>query len=59
MPRDLTFEYGVVQFVIVKDFDDLVTLPGDAVTAIGKDRFLCIANYKRVEEMWPVLHIQR
>lgn len=58
-PNGLRFEYADVQFVIVRDFDDLGALPDEAVSAIGKDRFLAMNNYRRVEELWPTLHIDR
>lgn len=58
-PAGLAFEYANVKFVIVHGFDDLKRLPEEAVQAIGKDRFLSMSNYQRIEELWPTLHINR
>lgn len=58
-PAGLAFNYSDVQFVIVNDFDDLAALPQQAVESIGQDRFLSISNYRRIEELWPTLHITR
>lgn len=50
---DVQFEFGDVQFVVVREVGDIDDLPQDAVKAIGKDRFIAMDVYRKVEQLWP------
>lgn len=54
VPGGLPFEYGNIEFVIVDELSDLKHLPSEALDAIGPERIFSIAQYERIEEMWPV-----
>jgi hypothetical protein len=54
VPHDLTFEYTKVRFVIVNSYEDMATAPKPLKDAIGRENWLIMSNYKKVEQLWPV-----
>lgn len=54
IPHDFPFEYDNVEFIILKDYNDMAKFPKDLKDAIGEDKFILMDNYKKVEELWPV-----
>ncbi len=52
--HDLTFDYTDIEFVILKDYKSMAMFPQDLKDAIGRDKFLLMDNYTRIEELWPV-----
>ena len=50
---DLSFDYGDVQFVVVKAISDIQQLPQNAVNAIGLEKFIPMDIYRTVERLWP------
>lgn len=50
---DFRFEYKEIQFVVLEKIEDLDSIPESIVNEIGKDNFLFINIYKRIEELWP------
>lgn len=54
MPRDLSFEYNKIQFVIIKTTAVLEFIPNDIKNEIGIKKFIIMDNYKLIELLWPV-----
>ncbi len=56
VPHDLDFEYSHVEFVIVSKYEDMAQAPKLFKDAIGRDRWLIMENYSKIERLWP-LHL--
>lgn len=54
VPHDFTFQYRDIKFVILKDYNDMAKFPQNLKDLIGRDKFILMDNYKKVEELWPV-----
>jgi hypothetical protein len=54
VPHDLTFDLSEVSFVIVDSYEDMAKAPTDLKDAIGRENWLIMSNWQRVEELWPV-----
>jgi len=54
VPHDLTFDLPKVNFVIVDTYEDMAKAPKNLKDAIGRDNWLIMSNWQRVEELWPV-----
>lgn len=53
-PRDLTFTLKHVAFVVVATYDDMAKAPKPLKDGIGRENWLIMENYERIEELWPV-----
>lgn len=54
VPHDLDFELEHVEFVIVASYSDMACAPKQLKDGIGRDRWLIMDNYARIEQLWPV-----
>jgi hypothetical protein len=54
VPHELSFDYSKVAFVIVDTYDDMAKAPKALKDAIGRDSWLIMANYEKIEKFWPV-----
>ena len=54
VPHDYPFLLEDIEFIVVKDSNDLVRFPQDLLNAIGIDKFIIMDNYKFIETLWPV-----
>jgi hypothetical protein len=54
VPHNLDFEYSHVEFVIVSKYEDMAQAPKPLKDAIGRDRWLIMENYRKIESLWPV-----
>jgi hypothetical protein len=54
VPHDFEFEYSNIEFVILKNYDDMAKFPTTLKDAIGRDKFILMENYKLIETIWPV-----
>jgi hypothetical protein len=54
LPHDLKFEYSDIEFIIMNKYVDMAKFPQDLKDAIGRDKFLLMENYKKIETLWPV-----
>lgn len=50
---DFSFAYQDIHFIVVDKWADVSSLPPNAVSEIGEDRILSMANYRRIMELWP------
>jgi hypothetical protein len=54
VPHDLDFELEHVEFVIVASYSDMARAPKQLKDGIGRDKWLIMDNYARIEHLWPV-----
>lgn len=54
VPHDFPFTLDSVEFIILKDYHDMAQFPRDLKDAIGREKFILIENYERIESLWPV-----
>jgi hypothetical protein len=54
VPYDLKFGLGDISFIIVDTYDDMAKAPSPLKDATGRDNWLIMANWERVEKLWPV-----
>lgn len=54
IPHDLSFEYSDIAFIILNDYKDMAQFPKELKDAIGRDKFLLMDNYTKIETLWPV-----
>lgn len=52
--HDLDFEYNDIAFIVLPDYQTMARFPQHLKDAIGRDKFLLMDNYKKIEELWPV-----
>ena len=57
VPHDFPFDYKDIKFVILPDYKTMAEFHKDFKDIIGRENFILLDNYKRIEELWPV-HIQ-
>ncbi len=53
VPHDFTFEYDKVEFVILNTYEDMAKFPKELKDQIGRDKFIFMEMYKKIEELWP------
>lgn len=51
---NLKFEYSDIAFVILQDYKAMARFPQNLKDAIGREKFLLLDNYKKIEALWPV-----
>jgi len=54
IPHDLVFDLSKVSFVIVDTYEDMAQAPKELKDAIGRENWLIMSNWERVEKLWPV-----
>ncbi len=54
VPHDLKFAPTKVVFVIVRTYEDMAQAPKGLKDAIGRENWLIMDNYERIEELWPI-----
>jgi len=51
--RDLTFTLGDVAFVTVDTYEDMAKAPKPLKDAIGRENWVILSNYRKIEQLWP------
>ena len=54
VPHDYPFLLDDVEFVVVKEYNDVARFPQNLINAIGVEKFIIMDNYRFVEKLWPV-----
>ncbi len=57
VPHTLVFGLRTVAFVIVDKYEDIATAPAALKDAIGRQNWLIMDNYERIEELWPLHYL--
>ncbi len=53
VPHAFSFDRSRVEFVILDTYDDMARFPRDLKDAIGRDKFILMDIYRKIEELWP------
>ena len=51
--HDFTFDISRLSFVILNTYNDMARFPGDLKDAIGREKFVLMDVYRKIEELWP------
>ena len=51
--RDLTFTLAEVAFVTVDTYEDMAKAPKPLKDAIGRENWVILSNYRKIEQLWP------
>ena len=54
VPHDLDFKLKDVAFVIVARYEDMAQAPKPLKDATGRENWLLMDNYEKIEQTWPV-----
>lgn len=54
IPKDLSFEYSDVEFVIIDTFSDLQDINSILHNNIPINKYIVLENYLRVGKIWPI-----
>ncbi len=57
VPHDLDFNLTDVAFVIVAKYEDMAQAKTILKDTIGRENWLLMDNYERIEKLWPVHHL--
>lgn len=53
VPHDFNFEYSQINFVILDTYEDMAKFPKTFKDAIGREKFVLMDMYRKIEELWP------
>lgn len=53
VPHQFTFTLEQVEFVILDTYEDMAKFPRELKDQIGREKFILMDMYKKVEELWP------
>lgn len=53
VPSDFTFDPSRVEFVILNTYEDMARFPGHLKDAVGREKFILMDMYRKIEELWP------
>lgn len=54
VPHDFPFEIKKISFIILNSYEDMAKFPKEFKDVIGRDNFILMENYKKIEQLWPV-----
>lgn len=57
IPHDFTFEYENVEVIILKSYEDMARFPKELKDNIGRERFILMDQYEKIENLWPIHRI--
>ena len=60
VPHDFTFKLQHVRFVVLDTYEDMAKFPRELKDAIGREKFVLMDMYKKIEELWPthIMHTE-
>jgi len=53
MAKDLAFTLPDVAFVTVDTYEDMAKAPKPLKDAVGRDNWIILSNYRKIEQLWP------
>lgn len=59
VPHDFTFDIQRLSFVILDTYADMAKFPRELKDAIGREKFILMDVYRKIEELWPTHIIER
>lgn len=57
VPHDFTFKLQQVEFVILPDYGTMARFPQALKDGIGREKFILMDVYRKIEDLWPVHNI--
>ncbi len=52
-PRDIAFTFSDVAFVTVDTYEDMARAPKVLKDFIGRENWIILSNYRKIEQLWP------
>ncbi|MCB9179535.1 MAG: terminase [Flavobacteriales bacterium] len=59
VPHHFTFDPAKLEFVILNTYEDMARFPRELKDAIGRDKFILMDMYRKIEELWPTHLLSR
>lgn len=53
VPHNFNFDLERIEFVILDTYQDMAQFPGPLKDAIGREKFILMDVYRKIEELWP------
>lgn len=53
VPQDFQFDHKRIAFVLLNTYDDIARFPRPLKDAIGREKFVLMDVYRKIEELWP------
>ena len=53
VPHDFAFDRSKIPFVILDTYEDMARFPSHLKDAIGRNNFILMDMYRKIEELWP------
>lgn len=53
IPHDFSFDPTKVPFIILDTYEDMAKFPSHLKDAIGRQNFILMDMYRKIEELWP------
>lgn len=57
VPHNFTFTLQQVEFVIMPDYPTMASFPQTLKDGIGREKFILMDVYRKIEDLWPVHNI--
>lgn len=54
LPNDMNFEYQDIELVLVGSYADMESISEDLKNKVGKEKFIILNQYEKVESLWPI-----
>jgi hypothetical protein len=51
--HDFKFRLDQVMFVVMEKYEDMATFPKELKDEIGREKFILMEMYLKIEELWP------
>lgn len=59
VPHNLDFDRQRIAFIVLDSYEDMARFPKHLKDDIGRDRFLLMDVYRKIEELWPTHILNR
>jgi Putative abortive phage resistance protein AbiGi, antitoxin len=53
VPHDFMFDASRIAFVILDTYEDMAKFPKELKDKVGRQRFILMDMYRKIEELWP------
>ena len=50
----MNFEYQDIELVLVGSYADMESISEDLKNKVGKEKFIILNQYEKVESLWPI-----
>lgn len=57
VPHDFQFDTSRIPFVILNTYNDMAEFPGALKDLIGRENFILMDMYRKIEQLWPTHQI--